>query len=341
MRRALRWLGTPTAALALAGIFVTPGAESAAGGSWNGRWEVTWDGPGVAANNVVGTFTLEGVPEAQARAEMAAAPWSENLLYNPRCAAPFYRGTYDYRGGGKAWACTGATDGTGGTQVLEGVFRDSRVGPLDGGTFQMVGPSGSAFDGHGPGGALEQVDGPWRGRCLEGACAAPAEQLLSGNVRIILKNRDFHPKKIRVRSGTTLTICSRDPFFHKLFSYSRYNRFGVRKGIPIRTGGCLKVKVVNPTAAPLPVVISDEIHSFERLRVNVLPAGGARTGGDGPDHHAGAGGGRRHRDHPAERGGLWDRVVADLRVRQRRELAGLGAGDREHLRDGDLDDRRA
>jgi hypothetical protein len=136
----------------------------------------------------------------------------------------------------------------------------------------MVGPSGSAFDGHGPGGALEQVDGPWRGRCLEGACAAPAEQLLSGNVRIILKNRDFHPKKIRVRSGTTLTICSRDPFFHKLFSYTRYNRFGVRKGIPIRTGGCLKVKVVNPTAAPLPVVISDEIHSFERLRVNVLPA---------------------------------------------------------------------
>ena len=78
-----------------------------------------------------------------------------------------------------------------------------------------------------------------------------------------------------VRHGAVLTLCNRDEYNHRPFSFTRFNVFGGPSApVILRPGKCFKHRLLNPTKKPVVVKIYDEIHSQERFAVIVLPAGG-------------------------------------------------------------------
>jgi hypothetical protein len=78
-----------------------------------------------------------------------------------------------------------------------------------------------------------------------------------------------------VRHGAVLTLCNRDEYNHRPFSFTRFNVFGGPSApVILRPGKCFKHRFLNPTKKPVVVKIYDEIHSQERFAVIVLPAGG-------------------------------------------------------------------
>jgi len=77
-----------------------------------------------------------------------------------------------------------------------------------------------------------------------------------------------------VRNRAVLTLCNRDQFPHRPFSFSKFNAFGGPSNpVVLRPGKCMKRTLVNPTKKPLRVRIYDELHSQERFLVTVMPAG--------------------------------------------------------------------
>jgi hypothetical protein len=85
---------------------------------------------------------------------------------------------------------------------------------------------------------------------------------------VTLYGKFFNPPNATVAAGATITMCNHDPFQHRPFSLSRYNKFSGRALFP---GQCRTVQAENPTPSKLEFRIYDEIHSQELLTLVVLP----------------------------------------------------------------------
>src|SRR5437867_5232960 len=102
----------------------------------------------------------------------------------------------------------------------------------------------------------------------------------SNPISIELRDKNFVPAEATVKAGDTITICNRDPFFHRPFSYSRYNKFGSPKGISLAPGACTTRVARNPTKQEILFKIFDDIHAREKLTLTVSPVPGAEGSED-------------------------------------------------------------
>ena len=76
-----------------------------------------------------------------------------------------------------------------------------------------------------------------------------------------------------VRAGDVIKICNRDNYTAKPFSYSKENRFeGISGKQGLRPGNCITLTAKNPTNNPVIWKLFDEIHSYSKLFLVVLPA---------------------------------------------------------------------
>lgn len=105
--------------------------------------------------------------------------------------------------------------------------------------------------------------------------ALPTGWTAADIIEVRISNVVFVPDKLTVRDGDTIRICNADGIWHKLFSYSEYNRFESSiesKGLKLLSGDCVNRIIHNPTAQPIRVLINNLIHSRGRLVLTVLPA---------------------------------------------------------------------
>ena len=76
-----------------------------------------------------------------------------------------------------------------------------------------------------------------------------------------------------VRAGDVIRICNSDNYVAKPFSYSKENRFeGISGNQGLRPGNCITLTAKNPTDNPVIWKLFDEIHSYSKLFLVVLPA---------------------------------------------------------------------
>jgi hypothetical protein len=87
---------------------------------------------------------------------------------------------------------------------------------------------------------------------------------------VSLYGKFFNPPNATVATDAVVTICNHDPFLHDPASLSRYNKF---TGRHLFTNQCRTVTARNPTNRPIAFRIYDEIHSQERLTLDVIPVG--------------------------------------------------------------------
>ncbi len=87
---------------------------------------------------------------------------------------------------------------------------------------------------------------------------------------------------IRIRAGTILRFCNRQPFIERPFSYSKHNEFGAQARIHKRndpdsillmSGECWTYTVKNPTNEPIVLKVFSEVHSQMKAVYTILPAG--------------------------------------------------------------------
>jgi hypothetical protein len=104
-------------------------------------------------------------------------------------------------------------------------------------------------------------------RSISSAAVTPGE-----TIEITLEGKRFHPDNATVKDGDVIRICNKDTFYHSPFSYSKYNQFGKTKGERIASGECMTRVARNPTSENIPFAIFDELHSYEKLSLTVLPA---------------------------------------------------------------------
>jgi hypothetical protein len=90
-----------------------------------------------------------------------------------------------------------------------------------------------------------------------------------GTLAVTQYGKFFNPPNATVGAGAVVTLCNRDPFYSRPFSFSRYNEFAERS---LRPDQCTKVMARNPTPSPIKFKIFDTIHSMEKLTLDVLAA---------------------------------------------------------------------
>ena len=87
-------------------------------------------------------------------------------------------------------------------------------------------------------------------------------------VQINLYHKQFVPNLISVGHNDDIKICNQDDFRHHPFSLDHYNKFS---GVILQPGECYSFRAFNLTQETRRVTVYDEIHSEERLELQVSP----------------------------------------------------------------------
>ena len=79
----------------------------------------------------------------------------------------------------------------------------------------------------------------------------------------------FEPVNVTAAGDGRVRVCNRSKVFSRLFSLSKGNVFGGRKGVELRPGECTTLELVGSSTGATRVAIGDYIHSRARIIVNV------------------------------------------------------------------------